>query len=164
VGCNQKKKARLSLAANFPPSPGQCCRAHSCGTARHTMVFIKKVLIQGFKSYKDQTEFDEFDQHVNVIGMFRAPRFNVNKYTSVGKNGAGKSNFFFGMMSPVPSCIVTRFVAAIRFVLSDMFTNLRSEDRQLLLHVRNFHCFREFTDTLGRIGRYSDVFFCGDSF
>eukprot|EP01117_Protostelium_nocturnum_P004475 TRINITY_DN1611_c0_g1_i1.p1 TRINITY_DN1611_c0_g1~~TRINITY_DN1611_c0_g1_i1.p1 ORF type:complete len:1261 (-),score=493.20 TRINITY_DN1611_c0_g1_i1:41-3661(-) len=67
------------------------------------MVFIKRVLIQGFKSYKEQLEFDEFDEKVNTI---------------VGRNGAGKSNFFF----------------AIRFVLSDMFANLRSEERQLLLH------------------------------
>eukprot|EP01114_Cavostelium_apophysatum_P016736 TRINITY_DN4818_c0_g1_i6.p1 TRINITY_DN4818_c0_g1~~TRINITY_DN4818_c0_g1_i6.p1 ORF type:complete len:998 (-),score=422.06 TRINITY_DN4818_c0_g1_i6:73-3066(-) len=67
------------------------------------MVFIKKVLIQGFKSYKDQTHFEDFDERVNVI---------------VGRNGAGKSNFFY----------------AIRFVLSDMFSNMRSEERQRLLH------------------------------
>eukprot|EP01116_Phalansterium_solitarium_P011947 TRINITY_DN2782_c0_g1_i1.p1 TRINITY_DN2782_c0_g1~~TRINITY_DN2782_c0_g1_i1.p1 ORF type:complete len:1237 (+),score=666.00 TRINITY_DN2782_c0_g1_i1:202-3912(+) len=43
------------------------------------MVHIKKVLIQGFKSYKDQSEFEDFDQRVNVI---------------VAPNGSGKSNFF----------------------------------------------------------------------
>lgn len=37
---------------------------------------------------------------------------------SVGRNGSGKSNFFY----------------AIQFVLSDEFTNLRAEERQALLH------------------------------
>lgn len=32
------------------------------------MVHIKKVLIQGFKSYKDQTWFDDFHEQVNCIG------------------------------------------------------------------------------------------------
>lgn len=36
----------------------------------------------------------------------------------VGRNGSGKSNFFF----------------AIQFVLSDEFTHLRPEQRQALLH------------------------------
>ena len=64
---------------------------------------IKKVIIQGFKSYKDQTEIEEFSPKHNVI---------------VGRNGSGKSNFF----------------AAIRFVLSDKYTQLGREDRQGLLH------------------------------
>eukprot|EP00301_Raphidiophrys_heterophryoidea_P004522 c11960_g1_i1.p1 GENE.c11960_g1_i1~~c11960_g1_i1.p1 ORF type:complete len:1246 (-),score=410.48 c11960_g1_i1:60-3728(-) len=67
------------------------------------MVFIKQVIIQGFKSYKDQTVLPQFDPGHNVI---------------VGRNGSGKSNFF----------------SAIRFVLSDMFSNLRAEERQNLLH------------------------------
>ncbi|KAI8099956.1 RecF/RecN/SMC, partial [Halteromyces radiatus] len=37
------------------------------------------ITIQGFKSYKDQTTFDPFSPHHNVI---------------VGRNGSGKSNFF----------------------------------------------------------------------
>ncbi|PNW77651.1 hypothetical protein CHLRE_10g445650v5 [Chlamydomonas reinhardtii] len=40
---------------------------------------IKQVLIEGFKSYKDQTSTDEFDPKINVV---------------VGANGSGKSNFF----------------------------------------------------------------------
>ncbi|GFZ13065.1 structural maintenance of chromosomes (SMC) family protein [Actinidia rufa] len=39
-------------------------------------------------------------------------------YSAVGANGSGKSNFFH----------------AIRFVISDLFQNLRSEDRHALLH------------------------------
>ncbi|CAL8464327.1 g3862 [Coccomyxa elongata] len=54
-------------------------------------MYIKQVVIEGFKSYKDQTISEPFDQHINVV--------------------------------------------AIRFVLSDIFTSLRAEDRQRLLHV-----------------------------
>ena len=32
------------------------------------MVYIKRVIIEGFKSYRDLTKFEDFDQHVNVIG------------------------------------------------------------------------------------------------
>eukprot|EP00047_Mylnosiga_fluctuans_P012714 m.27489 g.27489 ORF g.27489 m.27489 type:complete len:1202 (-) comp4429_c0_seq1:98-3703(-) len=66
-------------------------------------MYIKQVTIQGFKSYRDQTIVDPFSPKHNVV---------------VGRNGSGKSNFFF----------------AIRFVLSDMFSTLRAEERQLLLH------------------------------
>ncbi|KAF7011032.1 hypothetical protein CFC21_025387 [Triticum aestivum] len=66
-------------------------------------MYIKKVVIQGFKSYREETSTDPFSPKVNVV---------------VGANGSGKSNFFH----------------AIRFVLSDMFQNLRSEDRGALLH------------------------------
>ena len=65
-------------------------------------MYIKAVTIHGFKSYKDPTTI-ELSQQCNVV---------------VGRNGAGKSNFF----------------AAIRFVLGDIFTNLRPEERQALLH------------------------------
>lgn len=64
---------------------------------------IKQIIIQGFKSYKDQTVIEPFSPGHNVI---------------VGRNGSGKSNFF----------------AAIRFVLSDKYTQLGREDRQGLLH------------------------------
>lgn len=64
---------------------------------------IKQVIIQGFKSYKDQTVVEPFDKRHNVV---------------VGRNGSGKSNFFY----------------AIQFVLSDEFTHLRPEQRQALLH------------------------------
>jgi len=67
-------------------------------------MYIKKVVIEGFKSYKEEISTEPFSPKVNVV---------------VGANGSGKSNFFH----------------AIRFVLSDMFQNLRSEDRGALLHV-----------------------------
>ncbi|CAN6173227.1 unnamed protein product [Urochloa humidicola] len=66
-------------------------------------MYIKKVIIKGFKSYGEEISTEPFDSKVNVV---------------VGANGSGKSNFFH----------------AIRFVLSDMFQKLRSEDRGVLLH------------------------------
>ncbi|KAI8618127.1 putative chromosome segregation protein SudA [Chytriomyces sp. MP71] len=64
---------------------------------------IKQLIIQGFKSYKDQTSIEPFSKGHNVI---------------VGRNGSGKSNFFW----------------AIRFVLSDAYSNMTREERQALLH------------------------------
>uniref|UniRef100_A0A672SCG3 Structural maintenance of chromosomes protein n=1 Tax=Sinocyclocheilus grahami TaxID=75366 RepID=A0A672SCG3_SINGR len=61
------------------------------------------VIIQGFRSYRDQTVVDPFSSKHNVI---------------VGRNGSGKSNFFY----------------AIQFVLSDEFSHLRPEQRLALLH------------------------------
>ncbi|TKA81051.1 Chromosome segregation protein sudA [Cryomyces minteri] len=66
-------------------------------------MYIKQIIIQGFKSYKDQTVIEPFSPKLNVI---------------VGRNGSGKSNFF----------------AAIRFVLSDAYTQMGREERQALLH------------------------------
>lgn len=66
-------------------------------------MFIKQVIIQGFKSYREQTVVEPFDPKHNVV---------------VGRNGSGKSNFFY----------------AIQFVLSDEFSHLRPEQRQALLH------------------------------
>ncbi|CAF4543781.1 unnamed protein product, partial [Rotaria sp. Silwood2] len=61
------------------------------------------VIIQGFRSYRDETIFDPFSPRYNII---------------VGRNGCGKSNFFF----------------AIQFVLSDEFNNLSAEGRYNLMH------------------------------
>ncbi|GAB0132662.1 hypothetical protein EsDP_00001091 [Epichloe bromicola] len=66
-------------------------------------MYIKQTIIQGFKSYKDQTVIEPFSPKTNVI---------------VGRNGSGKSNFF----------------AAMRFVLSDAYTQMSREERQGLLH------------------------------
>ncbi|CEP64185.1 cohesin subunit SMC3 LALA0_S10e04368g [Lachancea lanzarotensis] len=66
-------------------------------------MYIKSVVIQGFKTYKNTTVVEDL-----------SPRFNV----VIGSNGSGKSNFF----------------AAVRFVLSDDFSNLRREERQGLIH------------------------------
>ncbi|KAI8873337.1 chromosome associated protein [Ramicandelaber brevisporus] len=64
---------------------------------------IKSITIQGFKSYKDASDCQDFSERSNVI---------------IGRNGSGKSNFF----------------SAVRFVLSDAYTNLSKEERQSLLH------------------------------
>uniref|UniRef100_A0A8C5NWN9 Structural maintenance of chromosomes protein 3 n=1 Tax=Jaculus jaculus TaxID=51337 RepID=A0A8C5NWN9_JACJA len=69
-------------------------------------MYIKQVIIQGFRSYRDQTIVDPFSSKHNVI---------------VGRNGSGKSNFFY----------------AIQFVLSDEFSHLRPEQRLALLHVNH---------------------------
>lgn len=66
-------------------------------------MYIKQVIIQGFRSYREQTVVEPFSKSHNVI---------------VGRNGSGKSNFFY----------------AIQFVLSDEFSHLRHEQRQQLLH------------------------------
>lgn len=66
-------------------------------------MFIKQLIIQGFRSYREQTVVEPFSPRHNVI---------------VGRNGSGKSNFFY----------------AIQFVLSDEFSHLRPEQRQALLH------------------------------
>ncbi|PIN05754.1 hypothetical protein CDL12_21708 [Handroanthus impetiginosus] len=66
-------------------------------------MYIKQVVIEGFKSYREQIAAETFSPKVNCV---------------VGANGSGKSNFFH----------------AIRFVISDLFHNLRNEERQALLH------------------------------
>ncbi|TPX67208.1 hypothetical protein SpCBS45565_g03913 [Spizellomyces sp. 'palustris'] len=64
---------------------------------------IKQIIIQGFKSYKDQTALEPFSPKLNVV---------------VGRNGSGKSNFFW----------------AIRFALNDAYSHMTREERQSLLH------------------------------
>lgn len=65
---------------------------------------IKQVFVSGFRSYKDQLVVEPFSKEHNVV---------------IGRNGTGKSNFF----------------DAIRFgLLTTRFANLRTEDRQALLH------------------------------
>ncbi|CAI4545165.1 structural maintenance of chromosomes protein 3 [Saccharomyces cerevisiae] len=66
-------------------------------------MYIKRVIIKGFKTYRNETIIDNFSPHQNVI---------------IGSNGSGKSNFF----------------AAIRFVLSDDYSNLKRGERQGLIH------------------------------
>ncbi|KAL3530194.1 hypothetical protein ACH5RR_009516 [Cinchona calisaya] len=66
-------------------------------------MYIKQVVIEGFKSYREQIATEPFSPKVNCV---------------VGANGSGKSNFFH----------------AIRFVISDLFHNLRAEERHALLH------------------------------
>jgi structural maintenance of chromosome 3 (chondroitin sulfate proteoglycan 6) len=65
-------------------------------------MLIVSISLSGFKSYKDKTTV--------VLGK------GLNAV--VGRNGAGKSNFFW----------------AVRFVLSDAYANMTREERQALLH------------------------------
>lgn len=85
-----------------------------------------QIVIEGFKSYKDQTIAEPFSPHINVIGAWgpqlacqrhsmqphgawwhpaacipapdAPPTFliHVNMMHAVGANGSGKSNFFHG--------------------------------------------------------------------
>lgn len=80
---------------------------------------IKQIIIQGFKRYAtiNLTHAQLLTNHSykdqTVVEPF-SPKHNV----IVGRNGSGKSNFF----------------AAIRFVLSDAYTQMGREERQALLH------------------------------
>ncbi|CCE91746.1 cohesin subunit SMC3 TDEL_0D01620 [Torulaspora delbrueckii] len=66
-------------------------------------MYIRRVIIKGFKTYRNETVIDDFSPHHNIV---------------IGSNGSGKSNFF----------------AAIRFVLSGDYSNLKREERQGLIH------------------------------
>lgn len=66
-------------------------------------MYIRRVIIKGFKTYRNETVIDDFSPHHNIV---------------IGSNGSGKSNFF----------------AAIRFVLSSDYSNLKREERQGLIH------------------------------
>lgn len=63
----------------------------------HAYNYLVQVIIQGFKSYKDQTTIDPFSPKHNVIGK-RFSKLSTGKLTFaiVGRNGSGKSNFFAG--------------------------------------------------------------------
>jgi len=80
---------------------------------------IKQIIIQGFKRYATITLVyahlltSHSYKDITVVEPF-SPKHNV----IVGRNGSGKSNFF----------------AAIRFVLSDAYTQMGREERQALLH------------------------------
>lgn len=80
---------------------------------------------------------------------YKAIMIPVVDFTAVGRNGSGKSNFFF----------------AIRFVLSDMFSSLKQNDRQSLLHVRflchNGRCFAMYNVALAQCLLLSGPLFYG---
>ncbi|KIW04722.1 uncharacterized protein PV09_04455 [Verruconis gallopava] len=67
-------------------------------------MYIKQIIIQGFKSYKDQTSIEPFSPRNNVI---------------VGRNGSGKSNFFAAV----------RFVLG-----DENWGTISQQDRSALLH------------------------------
>jgi structural maintenance of chromosome 3 (chondroitin sulfate proteoglycan 6) len=64
-------------------------------------MYIKQVIIQGFKSYREQTVVEPFHPGHNVVGtctymsMFSTLLLNT-LCILVGRNGSGKSNFFYG--------------------------------------------------------------------
>ncbi|EDQ89431.1 uncharacterized protein MONBRDRAFT_8368 [Monosiga brevicollis MX1] len=93
--CNRQERRR------WRQGRGDCI--HCAWTKQSSSIGRALVTIKGFKSYRDQTFVEPFSPHHNVI---------------VGRNGSGKSNFFF----------------AIRFVLSDMFSSMRAPERRALLH------------------------------
>jgi hypothetical protein len=76
---------------------------------------LQKVVTTRAKVEEHDDWFRASYKEQTVIEPF-SPRHNV----IVGRNGSGKSNFF----------------AAIRFVLSDAYTQMGREERQALLHVR----------------------------
>lgn len=85
-------------------------------------MYIKQIIIQGFKRCLCAALASQLS-HANIRGSYKeqtviepfSPKHNV----IVGRNGSGKSNFF----------------AAIRFVLSDAYTQMGREERNALLHV-----------------------------
>ncbi|OON23261.1 RecF/RecN/SMC protein [Opisthorchis viverrini] len=70
-------------------------------------MYIKKVIIQGFRSYRDQTCPEEFSSHHNIIG----------KLAQIDPN----RRYQWAAM-------------AIQFVLSDEYSHLGNQERQNLLH------------------------------
>ena len=78
-------------------------------------MYIKEVRIQGFRSYRDSTcDVFRYFIKLEIFNHLLSPQHNI----VVGRNGSGKSNFF----------------SAIQFVLSDEYSNLRTEQRVALLH------------------------------
>ncbi|KAG6486834.1 hypothetical protein ZIOFF_055414 [Zingiber officinale] len=129
---------------------------------------IKQVIIEGFKSYKEEVSTEPFSPRVNCVGARSGEEFHMQNLInwhrgwihkmlfeasqmcpkteifslfcgfSVGANGSGKTNFFHVCYSLC--LLLLAFISlnwghlAIRFVLSDLFQNLRSDDRHALLH------------------------------
>lgn len=78
-------------------------------------MFVKQIIIQGFKSYRDTVTLDPFSPGLNVIGarcsLARMAQgmcrhtplayrcvgiLACHSCLAVGRNGSGKSNFFDG--------------------------------------------------------------------
>ena len=102
-------------------------------------MYIKQIIIQGFKRQVTPENlgcsaltFHSYKEQT-VIEPF-SPKHNV----IVGRNGSGKSNFF----------------AAIRFVLSDAYTQMGREERSALLHVRLFGEMTHRCQTDSSLGRH----------
>ena len=102
-------------------------------------MYIKQIIIQGFKrqvapeSYRYSALTIHSYKEQTVIEPF-SPKHNV----IVGRNGSGKSNFF----------------AAIRFVLSDAYTQMGREERSALLHVQPPNLVKDKFQADGFSGRH----------
>ena len=113
-------------------------------------MYIKQIIIQGFKRQVapencrcSALTFHSYKEQT-VIEPF-SPKHNV----IVGRNGSGKSNFF----------------AAIRFVLSDAYTQMGREERSALLHVQPLDVVvrkRQADSSLGRHRLCRYVCICRD--
>lgn len=84
-------------------------------------MYIKQIIIQGFKRFDGSAQgfFKIADRHSSYKDQTVIEPFSPKHNVIVGRNGSGKSNFF----------------AAIRFVLSDAYTQMGREERGALLHV-----------------------------
>ena len=85
-------------AVPFTRKGGAFCKSATV-QAFHSTMHIKQVIIQGFKSYRNQTICDPFHPKHNVV---------------VGRNGSGKSNFFFGT---VPLTALWRWLLVVAFMV-----------------------------------------------
>ena len=93
-----------SSSSNAPAKAAAASSAAAASKANKNRLYIKQVVINGFKTYKDQTPLPvDFHPGSNIV---------------VGFNGSGKSNFF----------------NAILFVISDEFGQLNKDTRKALLH------------------------------
>ena len=85
---------------------------------------IKKVIIQGFGSYRKAENPDLFEPGINAICRSVGRLSHV-----VGVNGSGKSNFFKGTEW------VVVLMVAIQFVLSPKFLKIDEEHMKDLFYV-----------------------------
>ena len=82
---------------------------------------IKKVVLSGFKSYKDQPDLEEFHPQANAVSK-------IFCLIPSWKERGRKIEFLFRYMVVLP--------IAIKFVLTDIFSYVRNDERQQLIHVR----------------------------
>ena len=112
---NQYSRRQAGGSTHNPPSRNPQRLPTECISSRLSYRALRGLLtctLLAWHPYPD--EYHSYKEQT-VIEPF-SPKHNV----IVGRNGSGKSNFF----------------AAIRFVLSDAYTQMGREERNALLHVR----------------------------